>query len=759
MAVRTCGPCSSVSSDLSVMSATAQGVLTRPLADVLGGKTAKALAALGIEDVEGLLRHYPRRYAERGELSDLRGLQVDEHVTVVADIEKVQQRPMRNRRGSLLEVTVTDGNGRLTLTYFNQAWRERDLRPGRRGLFSGKVGEFRGARQLAHPEYVLLPDSDEVDVEAAAAFANALIPVYPATSALPSWRISACVDLVLPLLDSLSVDEDLIPPDIRLAQGLIGLEQALRAIHRPATRDEAQEAMRRLRWDEAFVLQVELARRRQLMRAMTAVARPGAQDGVLAAFDAQLPFPLTTGQQEVGAEILIDLAQERPMHRLLQGDVGSGKTLVALRAMLAVVDSGGQAVLLAPTEVLAQQHQRSLRTMLGSLALKGMLGGSDVGTRVTLLTGSMSTSQRRAALLDMASGAAGIVVGTHALLQDNVQFADLGLIVIDEQHRFGVEQRAALSAKGRDGQRPHVLVMTATPIPRTVAMTVFGDLDVSTLTELPPGRAPITTHVVAAAEKPAHLERAWHRIHEEVQRGRTAYVVCPRIGGDVVEDADLPAGPADPGEEVRRQPLAAIEVAALLSDGPLADLRVAVLHGRMPSEAKEDVMSRFADLSVADHIDVVVSTTVIEVGVDVPHASVMVVMDAERFGVSQLHQLRGRVGRAGLPGLCLLVTEAPAGSQGRDRLDAVAATTDGFELARFDLESRREGDVLGANQSGRRSSLRLLEVLRDEPVIVAARDAAESVIQTDPDLINTPALRRAVDALAEDDRSDFLDRG
>jgi ATP-dependent DNA helicase RecG len=732
------------------------GVLTRSLADVLGGKTAKALAALGIEVVDDLLRHYPRRYAERGELSDLRGLQVDEHVTVVADIEKVQQRPMRNRRGSLLEVTVTDGHGRLTLTYFNQAWRERDLRPGRRGLFSGKVGEFRGARQLAHPEYVLLPDGNDVDVEAAAAFANALIPVYPATSALPSWRISACVDLVLPLLDSLSDDEDVIPSGIQAEQGLISLGQALRTIHRPSTREEAQEAIRRLRWDEAFVLQVELARRRHLMRSMTAVARRGATNALLAAFDAQLPFALTKGQHEVGAEILSDLSQERPMHRLLQGDVGSGKTLVALRAMLAVIDSGGQAVLLAPTEVLAQQHQRSLLAMLGTFGHRGLLGGSDVGTRITLLTGSLSAAARRVALLDMASGEAGITVGTHALLEDNVQFADLGLIVIDEQHRFGVEQRAALSAKGRDGQRPHVLVMTATPIPRTVAMTVFGDLDVSTLTELPPGRAPITTHVVAAADKPAHLERAWQRIREEVDKGRTAYVVCPRIGGDVGEDPDEPA---DLDEGARRQPLAAIDMAVLLTEGPLAGLRVEVLHGRMSSDAKEDVMRRFADLAHADHIQVVVSTTVIEVGVDVPHASVMVVMDAERFGISQLHQLRGRVGRAGLPGLCLLVSEAPAGSPGRERLDAVAATTDGFELARFDLESRREGDVLGAHQSGRRSSLRLLEVLRDEPVILAARDAAESVIGADPELSNAPALRRAVDAVAADDRSDFLDRG
>jgi ATP-dependent DNA helicase RecG len=749
------------------MSVPTASVLERPLVDVLGGKTAKALGALELVTVEDLLRHYPRRYAERGELSDLSSLVVDEHVTVVADIAKVTNRPMRNRRGSLLEVVVTDGRGRLTLTFFNQAWRERQLRPGRRGLFSGKVGEFRGDRQLAHPEYVLLPDGDDVDVEAAAAFANALIPVYPATSAMPSWRISACIDLILPLLDDVGEDDDPVPVAVREGR-LRGLADALRAVHRPVTREDAEEARARLRWDEAFILQVELARRRRSLRALTSVPRTGGSGALLSAFDNHLAFTLTDGQRAVGEEILSDLAQGQPMHRLLQGDVGSGKTLVALRAMLAVVDSGGQAALLAPTEVLAQQHQRSLAAMLGPLAHRGMLGGADIATRLTLLTGSLSAAQRRAALLELAGGEAGIVVGTHALLEDRVQFADLGLVVIDEQHRFGVEQRAALSAKGRDGNRPHVLVMTATPIPRTVAMTVFGDLEVSTMRDMPPGRAEITTHVVAPLEKPAHVERTWQRIREEVALGRTAYVVCPRIGGDEGGGGDIGDGEhaenghaGDETEDIgalRRPPLAAIDVAHMLAGGPLADLRIGLLHGRLPADAKEDVMRRFAGLTAADHVDVLVSTTVIEVGVDVPHASVMVVLDADRFGVSQLHQLRGRVGRAGLPGLCLLVTEAPADAPARERLDAVASTTDGFALARFDLQSRREGDVLGASQSGRRSSLRLLEVLRDESVIVAAREAATDLIESDPDLTHAPALRRAVDAIAQD-RADFLDKG
>jgi ATP-dependent DNA helicase RecG len=447
------------------------------------------------------------------------------------------------------------------------------------------------------------------------------------------------------------------------------------------------------------------------------------------------------------------------MHRLLQGEVGSGKTVVALRAMLAVVDSGGQAALLAPTEVLAQQHHRSITAMLGPLAERGMLGGSDVGTRVALLTGSQGTAARRQALLDAASGEAGIVVGTHALIQDAVDFFDLGLVVVDEQHRFGVEQRDALRAKA--GVPPHVLVMTATPIPRTVAMTVFGDLDVSTLTELPAGRSPIATHVVPAGEKPHFLDRAWQRVLEEVEAGHQAYVVCPRIGAaegvpdeDVDEAGGLRLVPDPVDEPAQRPAVAVLDVAPMLADGPLAGLRVEVLHGRLPVDVKDDVMRRFA----AGEVDVLVATTVIEVGVDVPNATAMVVMDADRFGVSQLHQLRGRVGRGSAPGLCLLVTDAEAGTPARQRLDAVAATLDGFELSRLDLEARREGDVLGASQSGRRSSLRLLSVLRDEALIEQAREEATRLVDTDPHLFANAALRRAVDALLDDERSEFLEK-
>ncbi len=442
------------------------------------------------------------------------------------------------------------------------------------------------------------------------------------------------------------------------------------------------------------------------------------------------------------------------MHRLLQGEVGSGKTLVALRAMLTVVDTGGQAVLLAPTEVLAQQHHRSVTEMLGPLAERGLLGGADSGTRVALVTGSMSAGRRRETLLEVASGDAGIVIGTHALLEDRVQLVDLGLVVVDEQHRFGVEQRAALAAKARDDSRPHVLVMTATPIPRTVAMTVFGDLEVSTLTELPRGRSPIATHVVASAEQPHFLDRAWERVVEEVRQGRQAFVVCPRIGGDTRSAEDV-----DTGSDERRPPIAVLELAPALIERELSAVRVGILHGRLGTEEKDDVMRRFAlGPAARDGIDVLVATTVVEVGVDVPNATVMVVMDADRFGVSQLHQLRGRIGRGEHPGLCLLVSEMPSGTPARERLDAVARTQDGFELSRLDLEQRREGDVLGASQSGRRSSLRMLAVLRDEDVIAAARAEAGDLVGRDPELTSVPALARAVAALLDEERADYLEK-
>ncbi|WP_371499393.1 ATP-dependent DNA helicase RecG [Kitasatospora sp. NBC_00374] len=732
------------------------GALDESLTKLVGDRTAKVLAdSLKLRTVGDLLHHYPRRYVERGSLTSLDELEVDEHVTVLARIEKVTLIPFKGRKGDRLEVVVTDGRSRLSLVFFNQGWRQKELRPGAQGLFAGKVGLFNRTRQLASPDYQLL--DEEADSDAARQFAGRLIPVYPASAQLPSWKLSLCVQTALD--KHLGDVGEPLPAALRDKHELIPLPEALELIHRPRGQADRERAQSRLRWDEAFVLQVALAQRRAADSALPAVARRPRPGGLLDAFDARLPFTLTEGQQKVCGEIFADLASEHPMHRLLQGEVGSGKTLVALRAMLAVVDAGGQAALLAPTEVLAQQHHRSIVEMMGDLAEGGMLGGSELGTKVALLTGSMGAPARRQMLLDMACGDAGIAIGTHALIEDKVQFQDLGLVVVDEQHRFGVEQRDALRAKG--GQPPHLLVMTATPIPRTVAMTVFGDLETSVLDQLPAGRSPISSHVVPAVEKPNFLARAWERVREEVGKGHQAYVVCPRIG-DEPPDAKkkrkaMPDDPEDLGaaSDDRRPPLSVVETAEMLTKGPLAGLRVEILHGRLAPDAKDEVMQRFT----AGQVDVLVATTVIEVGVNVPNSTVMVIMDADRFGVSQLHQLRGRVGRGSAAGLCLLVSDMPAGSSARARLDAVAGTLDGFELSRIDLEQRREGDVLGQAQSGVKSSLKVLSVLEDEDVIATAREEATALVAEDPDLARHPELRTALESLLDEDRAEYLEKG
>ncbi len=769
--------------------------LDEPLRGVVGDRTAKVLAGgLDLHTVGDLLHHYPRRYATRGELTDLAGLYDGEDVTVMAEVMTAHKRRMRQRKGDILEVVVTDGRGRLTLTFFGRGGHgpAQELVPGVRGLFAGRISTYGGKRQLTHPQFKVLPKSGGGGADAAREFAEELIPVYPATKGLESWKIAECVSMIL---DTVDVGADSMPEPIRRRHGLIGLREAYEKIHRPADLADAQRARKRLKWDEAFLVQAALARRRHTAATLPARPRPRVAGGLLDAFDGRLPFALTKGQRDVGAEIAADLAAAHPMHRLLQGDVGAGKTVVALRAMLQVVDAGGQAALLAPTEVLAQQHYRSIIALLGPLAQAGQLGAPDQATKAVLLTGSQGAKTRRAALLDAAAGAAGIVVGTHALLQEHVQFADLGLVVVDEQHRFGVEQRDALREKVAGG-RPHVLVMTATPIPRTVAMTVFGDLDTSTLTQLPAGRAEIKTHIVPP-ERPHFFQRAWQRIREEVDQGRQVYIVCPRIGdqegdeGDLALTSDLeidvgtgrepkretgPANNREPRRETgsetgsatgqahgaasasaagERRMHAVVDVLPRLENDWLPGLRIGVLHGKLPAEEKDLAMRRFA----AGELDVLLATTVIEVGVDVPNATVMMIMDADRFGVSQLHQLRGRVGRGDLPGLCLLVTESPESSKARARLDAVAATTNGFELARLDLEQRREGDVLGAAQSGRRSSLRLLTLLKDEALIRKARDEATSLTETDPGLARHPELAAELAALVDDDRAEFLEKG
>jgi ATP-dependent DNA helicase RecG len=721
-----------------------------PLPKVLGDRTARALAIhLDLHTAGDLVYHFPRRYDERGEHTDMRQLRVGEQVTLLAQVQSATVRPMRARKGSMLEVTIGDGAGAtLTCTFFNQAWRERDLRRGRWGLFAGKVTEFRGKRQLNGPAYQLLR-ADATEDEAAEEieeFAGALIPVYPAAQAVPTWVIAKCVRT---LLDTFEPPSDPLPGSVRANRNLIGIGTALREIHRPSSKEDLYRAKYRLKWDEAFAVQLTLVQRKLRAAESPARARPPVDGGLLAAFDADLPYELTEGQRDVGAEIAADLARPHPMHRLLQGEVGSGKTLVSVRAMLQAVDAGGQAALLAPTEVLATQHYRSIGALLGPLGRAGELDGDPRGTRLALVTGSLGAAARRSALAAAADGTAGIVVGTHALLYEGVDFADLGLVVVDEQHRFGVEQRDALRAKA--AQPPHVLVMTATPIPRTVAMTVYGDLEISTLSQLPRGRSPIASHVVPAAEKPAYLERAWRRLREEVAAGHQAYVVCPRIGADGTDD-DEPPGESEPG---RRPPLAVTEVAPLLADGPLHGLRIGVLHGRLPTDEKDAVMRAFA----AGDLDVLVATTVIEVGVDVPNATVMIIMDADRFGVSQLHQLRGRVGRGAAPGICLLVTESAEASAARERLEAVASTTDGFKLSEIDLEQRREGDVLGASQSGKHSHLRLLSLLRDAKLITEARAEAIELIAEDPTLSRHPELAASVAALVDEERAEFLEKG
>lgn len=1068
--------------------------LDEDLKKTLGPATAKVLAEqLGLHTALDLLHHYPRRYAERGELTSLADLadQLDEHVTVVAQVADARLLTYQGSRGGgkRLEVTITDGNGRIQLVFFGAGVHKphKELLPGSRAMFAGKVSRFNHKLQLAHPAYEPL-GADASDRDAATAFANQLIPIYPACAKLESWKIAKCVDAVLPRAQD-AVDP--LPPALREGRGLVPLTEALLKIHRPATKADIEDARRRLKWDEAFILQVALARRRHADSQLPAVARRATPGGLLDAFDAKLPFTLTDGQQNVSKEIFDDLATSHPMHRLLQGEVGSGKaqpldaqvltptgframgemaagdeviapngevavidgvypqgvrdvwrlvlsdgsrvecddehlwivatscawargeqpkvlttreirhdlhkangsskwylpaavaadldaggdrpldpyllgvligdgsfrhdlrlsttddeilaavgaavapecelvavpgspcdftiamrppkggtrrnpviqalramglwgltshdkfvpdayrnatvkerlailqglmdtdgtigktglgisfcsaserlagdvawlarslggrarirpkmnafevaltlpkdfvpfrlsrkagrmaprtkydnfrrgirdveyvgrkpvqcisvkhpsrayvtdhftvthnTMVALRAMLAVVDSGGQAAMLAPTEVLAQQHHRSITEMMGELAEGGMLGGSDQGTKVVLLTGSMGMPARRQALLDLVTGEAGIVIGTHALIEDKVQFHDLGLVVVDEQHRFGVEQRDALRSKGK--QPPHLLVMTATPIPRTVAMTVFGDLETSVLDQLPAGRSPIATHVVPAKDKPHFLARAWERVREEVENGHQAYVVCPRIG-DGEDDPKNKKKASAEDEAEKRPPLAVLEIAEQLTRGPLAGLSVEVLHGRMDPADKDDVMRRFA----AGEVKVLVATTVIEVGVNVPNSTVMVIMDADRFGVSQLHQLRGRVGRGSAPGLCLLVSEMHEASPARARLAAVAATLDGFELSRIDLEQRREGDVLGQAQSGVRSSLRMLAVIEDEEVIAQAREEATRVVAADPELEHLPGLRTALDALLDTEREQYLEKG
>jgi len=744
-----------------------EAMLDSKLDGVVGGRTASALAkAFDMHTVRDLLWHVPRRYSERGELTPLAGLPVGEHVTVLAQVLDVRSRSMQ-RGGNLLEVRITDGVGSLQLTFFNQPWRANALVAGARGIFAGKVSEYRGQLQLQHPDYELFDKNGEdrdpaaqltpehsqlLDEAAALAFAERPVPIYPATAKLPSWTIQRAIGLALDAVLSSGALQDPLPPELVKSEKLLPLARAVELVHRPPTRTDWRKARDSLRFREAFELQLALLDRRRRSAGLYATARPLVQGGLRDQFDAGLPFELTDEQREAGEVIAAEIAAPSPMHRLLQGEVGSGKTVVALRAMLQVTedagaDGGGQSAMLAPTEVLAAQHFRSVCETLGDDLVRVL--------QPVLLTSKMPVAEKRRVLLAIASGQARIVVGTHALLSENVSFYDLGLIVVDEQHRFGVEQREALRLKGAN---PHVLTMTATPIPRTVALTAFGDLETSFIRRVPPGRQGITTFAVPVDERPKWVERAWLRALEEIAAGRQVYVVCPAIAAGKREEGDESGDISQSAEASSDapKPLASVEqtLAELRARPDYARVRMAALTGAMKADEKDAVMRGFA----AGDIDVLVATTVIEVGVNVPNASMMVVRGAERFGVSQLHQLRGRVGRGEHPGLCLLLMNAEQGSVARERVDAVAETSDGFELAERDLQLRREGDILGTAQSGGRSTLRLLRVAEHGELIEHTRELAAQLLRRDPRLESAPLLAAQLAAEAEQQRLDNLSK-
>ena len=728
---------------------------------IVGAKAADSLDdVFGIRTVDDLLRHYPRSYTEGATVRGAEDARPEagEHITVVETIADTESFPMKkNRKKMCLRITVGSGRGRITATFFNANYIMRDLTKGTKVMLSGEVGFFRNVMQLTHPAFLILdsPDgrnrgtrslksiadaSQAVSGELAMSeFERRFFPIYPASTKLQSWDIFACVRQVLEVLDPVA---DPLPAELRAKLGLIPEEEALRAIHLAESEAERRRARERLTFDEAVGLQWALVARRRGELSESGPPAAPRSDGLAGELLRRLPFELTAGQREVLAVLSDGLAATRPINRLLQGEVGSGKTIVAVLAMLQMVDAGYQCALLAPTEVLAAQHLRSICDVLGPLAMGGQLGGADNATRVALLTGSMTAAQKKQVRAEIVSGQVGIVIGTHALLQDAVDFHNLGMVVVDEQHRFGVEQRDQLRAKARAGITPHLLVMTATPIPRTVALTVYGDLETSTLRELPRGRQPITSNVIFIRDKPAWLGRAWQRIIEEVAAGRQAYVVAPRI-----DESDDP----QQGEQNARPSETAEGLYARLRSGELASVRLGLMHGRLSADEKDAAMAAFR----AGELDVLVCTTVIEVGVDIPNATVMLVMDADRFGISQLHQLRGRIGRGEHPSLCLFASWASPGSPAGRRLSAVAQTMDGFVLADLDLKERREGDVLGRNQSGKAITLRLLSLADHQVFIEAARDFCTAAYED-----RSPHTGLAVMAarFTNTDRIEYLDK-
>ncbi|WP_376975308.1 ATP-dependent DNA helicase RecG [Arcanobacterium hippocoleae] len=790
-------------------------IIDAPLQKYLPKRSVNALAKLGLETVGDLLWHTPFRLAERGKLMPIEKMQAGQSVTVVARVVQHRIRPMRARRGYLMEVEITDGLQQLTLTFFAKNQRPLNfhaakLAPDAIAAFSGTISEYRGRLQLQHPEYEILPDprpewgaqgadpqqipvmSEAADSQAedppgislAAAKIGAPIPIYHASAKLPSWQLARAVAALLPLVNEETFPE-ILPARYLAAHGLPARAPALRSLHAPQTIAEWEKARARMVHEEAFILQTLLAARRAHAASFTAPSAAQLQDGTLAHFDQQLPFTLTAEQISVGAQISTDLSRTTPMRRLLQGDVGTGKTIVALRAMLQMIDSQHQAVLLAPTEVLAEQHYASIKAMLGKLADGGMIGAPSAAISLELVTGSLTAAEKKKAYLRMASGQAQLIIGTHALLEDKIQLPFLGLVVVDEQHRFGVNQRDKL-ANGA-----HLLVMTATPIPRTVAMTVFGDLTVSTLHELPKGRKPISTTLVPAWNE-SWMRRVWQRADEEIASGGRVYAVCPRISADGTagsEDlavkipgidpgfdavakhpVDGGSGSADAGaffdtlleadskvaNDTQRELVSVAKLAPALEANPdLSHARIALLHGRLSAGEKAQIMADFQ----AGKVNLLISTTVIEVGVDVPEATMMVILDADRFGISQLHQLRGRIGRGRKDSLCLAVHQAAAGTLAFARLQEFAATSDGFALAEADLRLRNAGNVLGKQQSGMQSSLRFLNVVQDVEIIQIAKESAARLVASDPKLTAYPDLALEISRVMTANETDYLGKG
>lgn len=686
----------------------------------VGEKKEKSLAAAEIRTVLDLVQHYPRRHLDRTREAKIADLQKGDEATVFGEVRSSSTRQLRGRR-TLTEVVIGDGGHQLTLTFFNQRWREKQLQPGMTLMVHGKCDFFRGNRQMTGPVVDLVGNQT-----------GRIIPVYPQSekSGLLTRDLQTFIEEALARA-SVRGFADPLPDAVLDRFDFVTRNAAIKGIHNPETMTEKDEARRRLVFDELLRVQLELVRRKRRIERETAGLSHSVAGELVDRFHERLPFPLTGAQQRAIREIGADLALERPMHRLLQGDVGSGKTVVAVTALLAAVQGGHQGALMAPTEVLAEQHHLGVTSMLGDLMVPDpstLMG--DRPLRVELLTNRVGAGDRRKILADLVTGKVDIVIGTHALIQDKVEYASLGVVVIDEQHRFGVEQRAALRDKGDVRAAPDVLVMTATPIPRTAAMTVYGDLDVSVLDELPPGRTPIDTTWARTEDETAEV---WSTVRDEVAGGRQAYVVCPLIGESEALD-------------VR----SATETHEELSGGELHDLRLALLHGQMPSVEKAEVMERFR----SGDIDVLVATTVIEVGVDVPNATVMVVLDADRFGIAQLHQLRGRVGRGDAASRCFLVGD-PTTGDGEARLEALVASTDGFALAEVDLDLRGEGTIMGERQKGR-NDLRLASLVTDREWVGVARDVATEIIDDDPELEGHPELDDEIALLLGDDEAEFL---